>query len=94
MSGAPAALALPTWPSVLLARRQGVSPWPAPLMPFAGWVMLFGVLRSMALTLARGGVRWRDTFYPLAELRTARDALRRHGEALRRDQLNRLATST
>jgi glycosyltransferase involved in cell wall biosynthesis len=76
------ALVLPTLPTVLLARRQGVSPWPAPLMPFAGWVMLFAVLRSMALTLVRGGVRWRDTLYPLATLKAARRALHAHGRAL------------
>jgi hypothetical protein len=29
----------------------------------------FAVVRSAVLTLRRGGVRWRDTFYPIALLR-------------------------
>ena len=29
----------------------------------------YAIVRSAVLTLRRGGVRWRDTFYPLAELR-------------------------
>ena len=31
--------------------------------------LAFAVLRSVVLTMARGGVRWRGTFYPLAELK-------------------------
>jgi hypothetical protein len=27
------------------------------------------IVRSMVLTLWRGGIIWRDTFYPLKELR-------------------------
>ena len=27
------------------------------------------MVRSMVVTLRRGGVRWRDTFYPIAQLR-------------------------
>lgn len=34
------------------------------LMIYAGW-------KSMFVTLKQGGVRWRDTFYPLSELREA-----------------------
>lgn len=34
------------------------------LMLYAGW-------QSMFVTLKQGGVRWRDTFYPLSELREA-----------------------
>lgn len=32
-------------------------------------VVAYAFLRSMALALARGGIRWRGTFYPLAALR-------------------------
>jgi hypothetical protein len=32
-------------------------------------VLLFALMRSMVLTLKRGGVKWRGTFYPLKELR-------------------------
>lgn len=70
-------------PAVLVARRTGISPGPAPLMPLAGWVLLYGVARSLVLTSARGGVRWRDTLYPLADLRAARRALLAHGARLR-----------
>jgi hypothetical protein len=31
--------------------------------------MYYAVLRSMVLTLWRGGIRWRDTFYSLEMLR-------------------------
>ncbi len=40
--------------------------------PWAVLVFGFIMLRSMGLTLRQGGVRWRDTFYPLADLRQAR----------------------
>jgi hypothetical protein len=34
--------------------------------------ILFAFLRSMIITLRQGGVRWRDTFYPLEELKRRR----------------------
>jgi glycosyltransferase involved in cell wall biosynthesis len=37
--------------------------------PLAAVVFLFAMLRSMTLTLIRGGVIWRGTFYSLRELR-------------------------
>jgi hypothetical protein len=40
--------------------------------PWAVVVLSFIILRSMVLTLRQGGVRWRDTFYSLADLRKAR----------------------
>jgi hypothetical protein len=42
------------------------------LYPWAVLVLSFIILRSMVLTLRQGGVRWRDTFYSLADLRKAR----------------------
>ena len=45
--------------------------------PWAVVVFSFIMLRSMAITLRQGGVRWRDTFYPLADLRQARQPVRR-----------------
>lgn len=38
-------------------------------MPVAAALVLWAMLRSMVVTLARGGVVWRGTFYPLSELR-------------------------
>ncbi len=40
--------------------------------PWAVLVFCFIMLRSMVITLRQGGVRWRETFYSLAELRQAR----------------------
>ena len=38
-------------------------------MPLGGLVFCWTLLRSAAITLARGGVEWRGTHYPLKELR-------------------------
>ena len=51
------------------AAKQGHSPLIGLAFPVACLLMFVAVLRSMVLTLARGGVEWRGTFYPLAELR-------------------------
>lgn len=40
-----------------------------PLFPVGAWLMAFAYWRSAVITLRQGGVRWRDSFYPLAELR-------------------------
>lgn len=37
--------------------------------PIAGVVFAYGIVRSMWITLRQGGVMWRGTFYPLAEVR-------------------------
>lgn len=37
--------------------------------PIVAVALAFAVLRSLVLTQIRGGVRWRGTFYPLAELK-------------------------
>lgn len=39
------------------------------LHPLSSTLFVYIMLRSMTLTLARGGVVWRGTFYPLEELR-------------------------
>jgi hypothetical protein len=39
------------------------------LHPVSSVLFVYIMLRSMSLTLARGGVVWRGTFYPLEELR-------------------------
>ena len=39
------------------------------LHPISSALFVYIILRSMTLTLIRGGVVWRGTFYPLDELR-------------------------
>lgn len=39
------------------------------LTPFARWLLPIALCRSTWVTLRQGGVRWRGTFYPLAQLR-------------------------
>jgi hypothetical protein len=46
------------------------------VFPVAACLIVYSMLRSMAVTLARGGVVWRGTFYPLAELRRLAGPLR------------------
>jgi len=52
------------------AWRLGRSPWLiAALQPISAILMTGAFWNSAVRTLAQGGVRWRDTFYPLAELK-------------------------
>lgn len=44
--------------------------------PAASALLIYAILRSMAVTLLRGGVDWRGTFYPLKELRQHAGPLR------------------
>jgi glycosyltransferase involved in cell wall biosynthesis len=74
-SGTPAGLAAGlsplslTLPAAILARRVGWS-WPcAVLMPFMFPVFLYALFNSTFVTLRQGGIRWRETFYPLKTLR-------------------------
>jgi glycosyltransferase involved in cell wall biosynthesis len=52
-----------------MAGRSDVPVYYFVLHPVAAALFLYIMLRSMALTLGRGGVVWRGTFYPLEELR-------------------------
>ena len=55
---------------VWAARRMGGIPaWTAVAFPLSVVLFLYSMLRSMVVTLSEGGVTWRGTFYPLAELR-------------------------
>jgi glycosyltransferase involved in cell wall biosynthesis len=54
----------------------GISVWYALTFPLAALLVLYAVVRSMVLTLAKGGVMWRGTLYPLAELRKFAGPLR------------------
>lgn len=49
----------------VLAVKSGCSPLVAPALPLACLGLLFAFWRSAVITLRQGGVRWRDTFYPL-----------------------------
>jgi glycosyltransferase involved in cell wall biosynthesis len=54
----------------------GISAWYTLTFPVAALLVLYAILRSMVLTLVRGGVVWRGTLYPLAELRKFAGPLR------------------
>ncbi len=53
----------------LAGRLSGISAWYAMLFPVSAALFIYSLLRSMFITLKQGGVTWRGTFYPLAELR-------------------------
>jgi len=80
-----AALATSLFLGTAAARRLSLAPgWGLGIS--AGLGLLAAItLNSLVRTLAAGGIRWRDTFYPLAELRAARarasDLNRRKGSA-------------
>ena len=54
------------------ARRLGLDPWLGPMFPFSAVFLAYVVVRSMVVTLREGGIRWRGTFYPLADLKRNR----------------------
>ena len=54
---------------VRFRRESGSSPLYAFLFPVATVLIVYALLRSMVVTLARGAVVWRGTRYPLKELR-------------------------
>jgi len=56
-------------PAMRFADRMGWSMRCGMLVPFTRLWLAVALARSTAVTLWRGGVRWRDTFYPLADLR-------------------------
>lgn len=56
-------------PARILSRRLGWS-WPSAVyVPFMFPLFLYAVLNSTFVTLRQGGIRWRETFYPLKALR-------------------------
>jgi glycosyltransferase involved in cell wall biosynthesis len=65
------AVALGSLLAVYLAmgKRTGISLGYVFLHPMASLLMVYTILRSTVLTVGRGGVVWRGTFYPLAELK-------------------------
>jgi hypothetical protein len=71
----PAAIALASVAGlyVLTRRSTRISPVYAALFPVGAAVAVYAMLRSMRITLRDGGVTWRGTFYPLADLRRNAD---------------------
>ncbi len=53
----------------LLARYSRLPFWSFLLYPLGALLLVYSLVRSMTTTLRQGGVLWRGTFYPLAELR-------------------------
>jgi hypothetical protein len=57
-------------PAAILARRLSWSWRGAVCVPFMFPLFLYALLNSAFVTLRQGGIRWRDTFYPLETLRS------------------------
>lgn len=55
----------------LVARASGGRPWSGALLPLAGLVLAFTILRSAWLAERRQAIVWRQTRYPLPDLRRA-----------------------
>jgi Glycosyl transferase family 2 len=58
-----------TLPAAVFARRLGWSFGCAAITPLLYPVLIYAIMNSAFVTLHQGGVRWRDTFYPLDMLR-------------------------
>jgi glycosyltransferase involved in cell wall biosynthesis len=56
-------------PAGIVARRLGWSLCSAVATPFIYPALFYAVLNSALKTIRQGGIRWRDTFYPLDVLR-------------------------
>lgn len=57
------------WQAWRTANATGCSRWSVLLFPLAIVLFVFVQWRAITLTYIRNGIRWRDTHYPLAELR-------------------------
>lgn len=54
----------------ILHRRVNATPvWTVLLYPLGAMILAYILIRSMVVTLRRGGVVWRETFYPIERLR-------------------------
>jgi GT2 family glycosyltransferase len=60
---------------VLSSRITKISSYYAVLFPISAALLAYSMLRSMLITMFRGGVEWRGTFYKLSELRKHADHL-------------------
>jgi glycosyltransferase involved in cell wall biosynthesis len=52
-----------------MSEKAGIPAYYFALHPVSTTLFVYTLLRSMVITLSRGGVIWRGTFYPLDELR-------------------------
>lgn len=73
----PKIVALVAWLGVFLSYREAsrtvdIQLWQALLMPLGVTLFVYSFVRSMVVTLAQGGVRWRGTLYSLTELKRGR----------------------
>lgn len=64
-----ASLWAPAIPGVLQIRRSDWPWWVLPFIPLGFLLFCWSGIHSTVKTLRQGGIRWRDTFYTLAELR-------------------------
>ena len=58
--------------NAIMFRGIGLPLFPALVSPFGYVILAWVLVRSTYTTLKQGGVRWRDSFYPLSELRSGR----------------------
>ena len=67
----PYAIALASMFSIYagMSKQSDVPPYYFVLHPVSTILFVYTMLRSMIVTLGRGGVEWRGTFYPLEELK-------------------------
>jgi hypothetical protein len=56
-------------PTAIIARKLGWKMRGALFAPFVLAALFYAMMRSTFVTLGNGGVKWRDTFYPLDKLR-------------------------
>lgn len=52
-----------------MMRHASASRWYGLTHPLGALIVIYIILRSTLVTLARGGIVWRDTFYPLDQLK-------------------------
>lgn len=57
---------------LLVNRWMRRGSWNLVLFPFTQLLMIYSVIRSGVVGTLRGGIRWRGTFYPNAELKAGR----------------------
>lgn len=60
---------------VLFQRISRISAFYAAFFPIGAVLVIYTMLRSMIITQRNGGVTWRGTFYPLAELRSSAEKI-------------------